>query len=574
MKCSRIIALMLSLCLILGAMPLAAGAETASLGGDVTENEYVYLGGQKWIVLDTQDVTLLAADIVQKVAYNETGVDNSWASSDAKVWCESFYATSLEAGEKSAVSEIDFLSKAEAEALNKDVLKASAGWWLSTPYADDARFAYAVSDAGFVGYPHVAKNYGARPAANVDETKIVMTTAAVGGKNSQMDVVAENTSGEWKLTLQSDAYAAFTVSAVSVADRVVTVSFAGAAIGTNEQVSAIIKNTNGDILAYGPISKGVAEGTVTFDIPQSISGNLTVGVFNEQVNGDQKTDYAGAVSEYTVAVEYSYGGVKTWNLNLGDSVSANFVMDINTTDPEAVVEITANGSTNAIPVATVIANGNLVSVDLAAAQMTDAITLQVKDSSGAGILQSYTIRDYADYILANSNDEDAKNLVKAMLNYGGAAQSYFEYNTDHMANKGIALDNEQIPGTNTRPVSVEGSVAGIKFYGASVVATSKTQVRFYFTVSDENASYTVKYGETEYKLQEKEGLYYISVENINPDQLDEYITISVNDTLTVSYSPLTYIERMYHKTGSSDALRNFVKALYNYHIAAAAYTAE
>lgn len=566
MKHSKLVALILSACLVLGMIPMVSGAET------VPSNDYVYFGndGQKWIVTDNEDMSILAADVVEQIAYNESGIDNSWDNSNAKNWCANYEASKLTSQEQAVLENgVNFLSKAEAEALEQNVLKASTNWWLSTPYAADAMFAYAVSNAGIIGYPHVAKNYGARPVIDLDESKIVMISAVV--KNGELDLVAPNTTGEWKLTVQNDAYSGFIVTSIALNGRTVSVSFSGAATGENEQVSAYIKNTAGDVLAYGSISKGVAGSTVSFELPQGVNGNLTIGVFNEQVNGGTATDYASAAVEQAVVAEDGYGYVKGWSLTLNGAVSANFVMVINTTDANAVVQVTTNGVPKNIPVSEVKANNNIVSVDMAAAQMNDTIAIQVVDGNGnGGAVQEYTIRGYADYILNNSDDEVTKKLVKAMLNYGAKAQLYFKYNPNNLANAGIEGITEVAVPTSGTSLNVSGKADGIRFYGASLVYRDKIAVRFYFTAESLD-------GITfQYPVGEKDGLYYVEIANINPQDLGVGVSVAVSDasnTLTVTYAPTDYIIRMYNKSDSSASLKELVQALYTYYCAAVDYAA-
>lgn len=568
MKHSKILAMILSVCMVLGIVPVMAGAETFS------ENNYVYYGNnnQKWIVADDADMLLLADSIVEEIAYNGDGLDNTWANSDAKAWCDSYASTGLSAEEQSVLTDgVSFLSKEQAELLPVNVLKASTGWWLSTPSADNALLAYAVSSAGLVGCPHIAKNYGARPAVNVDESKIVMICAAVEGKNTEMDVVAENASNEWKLTVVSDAYSEFEVLSISLDGRQISVTFAGAATGENEQVSAMLKNTAGDVLAYGPISTGVEAGTVSFTVPQQISGNLTVGVFNEKLNGDKTTDLSSEVTTQNVTVVDGYGHVQEWGLNLNDSISANFKMNINTEDENATVQITVNGEVSSVPVSEVKANDNYVSVDMAAAQMTDTISVQVVDSNGqGGAVQNYTIRDYADYLLANSTNDSEKALVKAMLNYGGKSQVYFEYHTERRADTGIDV-SESTPKNDGLTASVSGSSDGVSFYGASMLAVNKTMVRFYFDISRDIEQYSFVCNGKTLNPVAKDGKYYVMVEGMSPADLNMDVSVIVNGELTVTYSPLAYMQRMYHKAGSSENLKDFVKAMYTYYLAAEEY---
>ena len=71
-----------------------------------------------------------------------------------------------------------------------------------------------------------------------------------------------------------------------------------------------------------------------------------------------------------------------------------------------------------------------------------------------GTEYSYTVRDYAKYILDSKNGygEDTIGLVKAMLNYGAYAQLYFNYNTDTLANAGYET-TEAINGVNAGTLS-------------------------------------------------------------------------------------------------------------------------
>jgi dipeptidase D len=54
---------------------------------------------------------------------------------------------------------------------------------------------------------------------------------------------------------------------------------------------------------------------------------------------------------------------------------------------------------------------------------------------------------------------------------------------------------------------------------------------------------------------------------------EENITLTVNDTLTVTYSPMQYISRMYGKTESAE-LKALVSELYQYHLTAVDYLAD
>ena len=73
----------------------------------------------------------------------------------------------------------------------------------------------------------------------------------------------------------------------------------------------------------------------------------------------------------------------------------------------------------------------------------------------------------------------------------------------------------------------------------------------------------------------KEGMYYVEVADILPQNLDQQIILNVANTqgktLSVSYGPMNYIVRM-NQTGDSKT-QNLMEALYNYHLAVKSFAA-
>ena len=74
----------------------------------------------------------------------------------------------------------------------------------------------------------------------------------------------------------------------------------------------------------------------------------------------------------------------------------------------------------------------------------------------------------------------------------------------------------------------------------------------------------------------KDGLCFVELPGINPQNWDAELSLTVSDgngnTLTVCYSPMHYIVRMNEK--SEDNLKVLLKAMYCYHLAAKAISAE
>ena len=268
--------------------------------------------------------------------------------------------------------------------------------------------------------------------------------------------------------------------------------------------------------------------------------------------------------------------VPQWNIALADDIRANFHVNVDSrlTDAQITVLVDGAGYRYDLSELSTTAEGYyVVSANVAAAQMTDDITIQVVSGENASEVKSYSIRGYAEYILTTSDDENTKLLVQRMLNYGAAAQTYFVYNTGNMANAGYEMtDVPTIPEAPSGSAAT-GTVDGISYYGASLLYETRIGVRFYFTVTGDINSYTFSNGA---KATYKSGMYYVDVLNINPNEYDNTIELSVTngtDTLTVGYSPLRYISRKFY--GSTDEkLVNLVAQMYQYHKAAELFLGE
>ena len=266
-----------------------------------------------------------------------------------------------------------------------------------------------------------------------------------------------------------------------------------------------------------------------------------------------------------------------WNIALADDIRANFYLDIDSRLEDAFVTVLVDGygyKYALSELATTDKGYYIVSANAAAAQMTDNISLVVSSGDLSSEEKTYTIRQYAEYILTGNYEDNTKLLVQRMLNYGAAAQSYFAYNTGNMANIGYEMtDVPTIPEAEAGSVA-SGDVVGIDYYGASLLYESKVGVRFYYTVAGriEDYTFTDSMGNT-YEPVAKGGRYYVEVMNINPDQYDDVIEMLVTDgttTQSVSYSPMRYISRKFYGSDNAD-LVNLVARMYQYHKAAETY---
>ena len=148
-------------------------------------------------------------------------------------------------------------------------------------------------------------DYAARPAFNLDKTKVLFSSAAKGGKLSEKTGVTglqanvPSGSGEQKLTLL-DSSMKLTVGKVDRNERFLTIAYSGVSAGAGRYVSGIVKNENGGITYYGRLA-AEASGTIRVDLSEvKIQGTDRFYLFVEECNGDFRTDYAGALKEVKI----------------------------------------------------------------------------------------------------------------------------------------------------------------------------------------------------------------------------------------------------------------------------------
>ena len=276
--------------------------------------------------------------------------------------------------------------------------------------------------------------------------------------------------------------------------------------------------------------------------------------------------------------------VEEYNISLRDNLSMNFALGISETDlNNTAVNVTIAGDSDSYAAADLSKNADgqyIVSVELAAAQMADKINVQIVTDGIVAVNKDYSVCEYAAYILddANGYSEKDKVMVEAMLHYGAAAQNYFDYNTGVLANAGYTdAVTEAIPDmTDDYTGLVSGTVSGISFYGASLLFKNKIAVRFYFSAENVNGyTFTVN-GKTYTPVKVENGLNYVQINDILPQDLDDTLTVVVADAegneIVVTYSALSYIVRQYNKT-ESEELKNLLQNLYDYHKASLAYIA-
>ena len=214
-----------------------------------------------------------------------------------------------------------------------------------------------------------------------------------------------------------------------------------------------------------------------------------------------------------------------------------------------------------------------LSVDLAAAQMTEDISLTVQVGDLVVVEETYSIQKYIETLLKGEYTQQTKQLCYEVLNYGAWAQKYFGYNAGSLANVG----NEQEPAypvpSELPTVQVSGTVPGISYYGASVRFVSKLAVRHYFTVDGNVEDYAFTVDGERYEPVSKDGRYYIEIPGINPQQMNTKMNVEVtggSEKLCVQYAPTDFFIRSYSKA-TDETYQGLLRAAYSYFMSAKAY---
>lgn len=263
-------------------------------------------------------------------------------------------------------------------------------------------------------------------------------------------------------------------------------------------------------------------------------------------------------------------------LFLGDDLNMHFYASISDSHKQTgLMSITVGGeaaATYMVSQMTPDKNGKYdFSVNLGAPEMTETITLTLTAGGSKVMQKSYSIREYAQYLLDGNYSKETKDLVLQMLNYGTKAQLYFDNKTGDLANAGNEIQSTQQLPAAMPEIEVIGSVSGVQYYGSSMVFRSKVALRHYFNISGNAKSYIFVVDGKTYEPISKDGFYYIEVADINPQDMEKDMSVSVTDgigILSFGYSPMDYIVRMYNKADSAQALKNMLLAANGYFQAA------
>ncbi len=194
--------------------------------------------------------------------------------------------------------------------LYRNSCKYAAKWWTRSSNEVYGYGSWTIHPDGRSGSAlNVDYDAAVRPAMELDLSSVLFISAAEHGKVADLTTpIAEYAGDEWKLTLHDSDRDDFTAKTVLVNGSVLEVEYKNAKVGDNEYISAVIKDADGSISRYTRVVQldGTTNGTrgrAAIDMTGIDMTGKTLCVFNEQFNGDHKTDYAGALREVKLTDE-------------------------------------------------------------------------------------------------------------------------------------------------------------------------------------------------------------------------------------------------------------------------------
>ena len=315
-----------------------------------------------------------------------------------------------------------------------------------------------------------------------------------------------------------------------------------------------------------------------------------------------------------------------YSLSLTGNIGVNFYMELSNdivNDESAYMNfILPNGTTSKVYVSGTHEDGSTATTDttvkdgvtyyvftceVAAKEMTSDIQAQMIGNNGEkkGTVHTYTVKEYADYILSHmSADESLTSratiqLVKGMLNYGGAAQKYFGYKTDKLASDGLTLTGAVFNDTSiinnitndANKASVTHDNAKVTFKSAYLSLNSTTDLCVYVQFADDVTvkedmfaiwCNTDQISKDQYEVTKvnEENCYKITLHGMKASMLNEkyafYVELSDTEYAELAYYgtnsyAYTVMSSACDNINNIESLREVVKALYAYGVCAEEY---
>ena len=218
---------------------------------------------------------------------------------------------------------------------------------------------------------------------------------------------------------------------------------------------------------------------------------------------------------------------------------------------------------------------------LKAKEMTSLIKAQIVDGSTKGTEYTYSVQEYADYMLSHSATyAQAQDLVKAMLNYGASAQKYFNYNTSNYANSILPSSEQNLPTIDYTTLVFDASdldAGNVHLARVSLSVKSTISLNLYYENVPGGAVF--KSGNKVLPTRKSGDYTVVTVNNIWAQDINKAVTVNVygsNNSLIgeTKFAPMKYCEIVLRNGSTmSSELKALVSDMCRFSLASADYRA-
>lgn len=333
--------------------------------------------------------------------------------------------------------------------------------------------------------------------------------------------------------------------------------------------------------------------------------DYTYSVRQEPVEGyvtqiEAEDGYFSILNKYGSKIYF-----KAHSLSLEGDVGVNFYLDL--TEEEAADAAVSfqwfdQEKKDVRPVYDERYNLYRVSCPVAVAEMSFDVTAVLTIGGDKEEVNTFSVLKYANVILTSEDlkqqylaDESLGQekydrltaLVKVMLDYGAKAQTAFVTNTEALANANLTAEDPKsvyyyVPDEVTADtVEIEAAnmseglaAYGLKYAGSSIVYLSKTAIRHYYVVTDQELFDAVKdsvvFDGKNVSFKEKNGLICFERANVAASELDTRYVLRIGEN-DYAYSALNYVRACLLSENVSNNTKELVRATWRYWKAAKTY---
>ncbi|MCR5479774.1 MAG: leucine-rich repeat domain-containing protein [Ruminococcus sp.] len=310
-----------------------------------------------------------------------------------------------------------------------------------------------------------------------------------------------------------------------------------------------------------------------------------IGDYNSEKFSDVNVTFVGDLVDMGLG-EHLYGH----SITLDGSIGVNFYVELtgellasNTAEMVFTVPSGSKTETQTLLVKDVIAEGsNKVVIggktyykfkcSVSAKDMASTITAQLVDGEKSGTKYTYSVKDYADYLLTHTDVEEYANaapLVKTMLSYGAYSQQFFGEGTPLADSYKGNVSDVAIPATFKYNAEKTDLPENVTLDGVTLSLMSETTLSLYFKGLPKNTEFLCSNGNSVETVFN--GEYVIArIRGIKANDLDSIFTVTFTGG-SVEYSPMTYCYNVLTGGSTDEKLQNVCKVLYQYAQAANEY---